>query len=364
MWLPKKRRIHSGSGEKDPENNFFIKTVCIPPDLDTPILQFWNKLKVIVTIKLLPDRLSYDWKIFYTIPHSLWILSETKSRSSGDYFSSFWRIHWNVGFISSILVIILVSSDYFNLAFTSDIYTKGVIHWILHPYTKALQVFRYTKTELCKSLTSEKELPDFSSTQDFHVNWTHSGSQAIPCRSFNATVNVGTSRYYRDTIASVKISLSNTFSFLCIQPFIPDKRNNLGISLNHTQNTISLRHPCNSSGCKFNIARIFLQKESMPFGAQRWFEKIGTSYSLRATVLFQTKDSLLFKQNSVTTCKWDTTFHFRFQLRSISQLTTLSPSMSARKMVFSETTEYAWNPELSKDWYFDINKFKAAWLSI
>ncbi|MFN8142943.1 MAG: putative LPS assembly protein LptD [Bacteroidia bacterium] len=358
--------IHGEVVKKDPENNFFIKnglyTTC---DLDTPHFAITaNKLKVISNNKIVtgPAYLTIEnIPTPFLIPFGFF--PNKKGRSSGIIFPAFGE-STERGFYFQHLGYYFGFSDYFNLAFTSDIYTKGSYTLDLASlYKKRYKYSGTLRLSYAKSLTSEKELPDFSSTQDFHVNWTHTQDpKANPYRSFNATVNAGTSRYYRNTIASVNNFLSNTFSSsIAYSRSFPDKPMNLGISLNHTQNTITHDIRVTAPDVSFNIARISPFKRKHAVGAQRWFEKIGTSYSLRATNFVQTKDSLLFKQSSIDNMQNGIQHSIPISTSfNILSYFTLSPSANYTERWYFKTTEYAWNPELSKIDTLTINKFKAA----
>lgn len=358
--------IHGEVVKKDPENNFFIKnglyTTC---DLDTPHFAIQaNKLKVISNNKIVtgPAYLTIEnIPTPFLIPFGFF--PNKKGRSSGIIFPAFGE-STERGFYFQHLGYYFGFSDYFNLALTSDIYTKGSYTLDLASIYK--KRYRYSGTlrlSYAKSLTSEPELPDFSSVKDFHVNWTHSQDpKANPYRSFNATVNAGTSKYYRNTISSVNNFLSNTFSSsIAYSRSFPDKPMNLGISLNHTQNTITHDIRITAPDVSFNIARITPFKRKHAVGAQRWFEKIGTSYSLRATNFVQTKDSLLFEQNTLDNMQNGIQHSIPISTSfNILNHFTLSPAANYTERWYFKTTEYEWNNELNKTDTIQNKKFRAA----
>ncbi|MBK7851181.1 MAG: LPS-assembly protein LptD [Bacteroidetes bacterium] len=358
--------IHGEVVKKDPENNFFIKnglyTTC---DLDTPHFAIQaNKLKVISNNKIVtgPAYLTIEnIPTPFLIPFGFF--PNKKGRSSGIIFPAFGE-STERGFYFQHLGYYFGFSDYFNLALTSDLYTKGSYTLDLSSIYK--KRYRYSGTlrlSYAKSLTSEPELPDFSSVQDFHVNWTHSQDpKANPYRSFNATVNAGTSKYYRNTISSVNNFLSNTFSSsIAYSRSFPDKPMNLGISLNHTQNTITHDIRITAPDVSFNIARITPFKRKHAIGAQRWFEKIGTSYSLRATNFVQTKDSLLFEQNTLDNMQNGIQHSIPISTSfNILNHFTLSPAANYTERWYFKTTEYEWNNELNKTDTIQNKKFRAA----
>ena len=358
--------IHGEVVKKDPENNFFIKnglyTTC---DLDTPHFAITaNKLKVISNNKIVtgPAYLTIEnIPTPFLIPFGFF--PNKKGRSSGIIFPAFGE-STERGFYFQHLGYYFGFSDYFNLALTSDLYTKGSYTLDLASIYK--KRYRYSGTlrlSYAKSLTSERELPDFSSVEDFHVNWTHAQDpKANPYRSFNATVNAGTSKYYRNTISSVNNFLSNTFSSsIAYSRSFPDKPINLGISLNHTQNTITHDIRITAPDVSFNVARISPFKRKHSIGAQRWFEKIGTSYSLRATNYVQTKDSLLFKDGTLENMQNGIQHSIPVSTSfNILSYFTLSPSANYTERWYFKTTQFEWNNELNKLDTITVKKFQTA----
>ncbi|REK35771.1 MAG: LPS-assembly protein LptD [Bacteroidetes bacterium] len=358
--------IHGEVVKKDPENNFFIKygqyTTC---NLDTPHFSISaNKLKVISNNKIVtgPANLSIE-----KVPTPLFIpfgfFPNKKGRSSGLIFPSFGESAQR-GFYFQHLGYYFGFSDYINLALTSDLYTKG--SYTLDAASVYRKRYRYSgnlRLSYAYSVTSERELPDFNARKDFHVNWTHAqDAKASPYRSFSANVNAGSSQYYQNTISSVNNFLSNTFqSSISYSKVFADKPINLGLSMNHTQNTITRDIRVTSPDLSFNVSRINPFKRKVSIGAQKWYEKIGTNYSLRATNYIQTKDSLLFKSGSLN--EFQNGVQHSVPVSTSFKLLkyfTLSPSVNYTERWYFKTTQFEWNEENRKLDTIDVKKFQAA----
>jgi lipopolysaccharide assembly outer membrane protein LptD (OstA) len=345
--------IHGEVVKKDPENNFFIRngqyTTC---NLDTPHYAITsNRLKVISNNKIItgPAYLTIE-----QVPTPLLIpfgfFPNKKGRSSGIIFPSFGESAQR-GFYFQNLGYYFGFSDYFNLSFTSDIYTKG--SYALHTSSDYVKRYRYSGKLLLsysRTITSEKELPDYQNNRDFFVDWTHSRNpKASPNSTFSATVHAGTSTYFRNTISSVPNFLSNTFNSSIAYTYrIPDKPFNFGISMRHTQNTLTRDFTLTAPQFNFNMNRITLKRKNS-VGLPKWYEKIGISYALDARNFLQTKDSLLFTK--------DTPDKFQYGAQHSIPVSTsftflkfynISPSVNYTERWYFKTTRITWNPETRK----------------
>lgn len=358
--------IHGEVVKKDPENNFFIRrgqyTTC---DLDTPHYSISsNRLKVISNNKIVtgPAYLTIE-KIPTPLLIPFGFFPNKKGRASGIIFPAFGESAER-GFYFQHLGYYFGLNDYFNLALTSDIYTKGSYTADLSSiYKKRYRYSGNVRLSYAYTLNSERELPDFSSQKDFHIYWTHSQDpKANPYRSFNANVSAGSSKFYQNTISSVNNFLSNTFqSSVAYARMFPDKPINLGISINHTQNIITKDIRVTAPDVSFNVSRINPFKRRKAIGAQRWYEKIGSSYSMRATNYIQTKDTLLFKEESLKEFRNGIQHNIPVSTSfRLLKYFTLSPSASYTERWYFKTTQYEWDEESMRIDTLTVNRFSAA----
>lgn len=358
--------IHGEVVKKDPANNFYIKngqyTTC---NLDTPHYSISsNKLKVISNNKIItgPAYLTIE-KIPTPLIIPFGFFPNKKGRSSGLIFPAFGESAER-GFYFQHLGYYFGFNDHFNLALTTDLYTKG--SYTLDASSIYKKRYRYSgnvRLSYAYSINSERELPDFATQKDFHVYWTHAQDpKANPTRSFSANVSAGSSKYYQNTISSVNNFLSNTFqSSVAYAKTFPDKPINLGVSLNHSQNTITKDIRITAPDVSFNVSRISPFKRKKSIGLQRWYEKIGTSYALRATNYIQTKDSLLFKEESLKEFKNGIQHSIPISTSfKVLKHFTLSPSANYTERWYFKTTQYTWNNESQKVDTFTVKKFTTA----
>lgn len=343
--------IHGEVVKKDPENNFFIRrgmyTTC---DLDTPHFAITsNKLKVISNNKIVtgPAYLTIE-SVPTPIAIPFGFFPNKKGRSSGVIFPVFGESAQR-GFYFQHLGYYFGFNDFFNLALTSDLYTLG--SFTLDASSLYKNRYRYSgsfQLSYAYTVTSEPELPDYNSRKDFHINWSHNQDpKANPNRSFSASVNAGSSSYYQNTISSTNNFLSNTFqSSISYSRTFPGKPYNLGVQLTHSQNTITHDIRITSPDLSFNVARIYPFRRKHTAGAQKWFEKIGASYSVRATNYIQTKDSMLFRRESLDQFQNGIQHNIPISTSfNILKYFTVTPSANYTERWYFKTTQYDWDPE-------------------
>ncbi|MEY4595205.1 MAG: hypothetical protein RIQ47_1615, partial [Bacteroidota bacterium] len=358
--------IHGETVKKDAGSNFFIKngiyTTC---SLDTPHYCITsNKLKVIKNDRIVtgPAYLSIE-----NIPTPLAIpfgfFPNKTGRSSGVIFPGFGESAER-GFYFQRLGYYFGFSDYFNLALTTDLYTKG--SYTLDATSSYRKRYRYNgnfRTSYAYTAIGEKGLPDFSSRKDFHINWSHiQDPKANPYSTFSANVNAGTSQYYQNTIASQNNFLTNTFqSSITWTKLFPDKPINLSVAMNHWQNTITRDVRITLPDVSFGVSRFNPFKRKIQTGAVRWYEKIGANYTMRATNSLETKDTLLFRESSLDNLQ-NGIQHVLPVTTSFSLLKfiTLSPALNYNERWYFKTTEYAWDADRGKVDTFQVDGFKAA----
>lgn len=198
----------------------------------------------------------------------------------------------------------LALSDYMDLALTGEIYTKG--SWGLAARSSYRKRYRFSGNFNLSYLVTklgDKGLPDYSTSKDFKLNWTHSQDpKANPYQTFSASVNFATSSYDRNDINSY---------------YNNDRtQNTKGSSINFTQRfpnnpfsisaTMSLNQRSKDSTIAVTLpdltvtmSRIYPFKRKNAVGDQRWYEKISMSYNGYFRNSIETKEDKLFKSNLV-----------------------------------------------------------------
>ncbi len=184
-----------------------------------------------------------------------------------------------------------------DLSLTGDFYTRGTFRaYASSNYYKRYKVRGNVNLSYARTKIDEFGTPDFSLTQDFNFSWTHEqDAKAHPSQSFRASVNFGTSDFYRNTDPSADASLQAT-----MQSNVSFTKRFLGtpfsfaIGMTHSQNTSQNLMNITLPRTSLTMNQIFPFKRKQQVGKQRWYEKIGLSYDLTANNRVQIVDTLLF----------------------------------------------------------------------
>lgn len=192
-------------------------------------------------------------------------------------------------------------SDKVSTQFRGDIYTKG--SWATDWSTQYKKRYKYTgnfNINYSVFKNSYPELPDYAETTNFFVKWNHTQDpKARPNSVFSANVNFGNSQNFQNNYNSSGTQyLSTTFnSSIAYRKSWAGKPFNMSINGYHSQNrldsTITLRLP----ELAFNVSRINPFKNKTRVGKQKFYEKIGVSYSMNTKNEVSARDTLFATRN-------------------------------------------------------------------
>ncbi len=192
-------------------------------------------------------------------------------------------------------------SDYADLAILGDYYTNGSYGLRLeNKYAwrykfKGSLSFRYEN-----QITSERGFPDYGKNTIYNLRWSHSqDGKANPNSRFSASVNLGSSRYYQQSVNQLNVAnrLNNTLSssISYSKTFQGEPQVNLSATATHSQNTNTELINMTLPSFQGSVSRVY------PFaprtGAKKGIvQNINLQYSVRAENRIQTIDSLFFKK--------------------------------------------------------------------
>ena len=190
-------------------------------------------------------------------------------------------------------------NDYADLTLTGDYYTNG--SYALRgssAYRKRYSFSGNVNIRYEHLLSSERGLPNFSETNTYNIQWSHSqDAKSSPNSRFSASVNLGSSNYFRqstniDNVASrLTNTLSSSVSYSKTFQTVPQV--NLALTARHTQNTQTQVINMTLPSMQLNVDRIY------PFapktGSKKGFiQNINFNYSGSGENRFETTDSLFF----------------------------------------------------------------------
>jgi hypothetical protein len=239
-------------------------------------------------------------------------------------------------------------SDYLDLTNTGTIYSKG--SYELNTTAHYLKRYKYGGTVSLSYGSHNYGLEGDPPQKDFNVTWSHSQDpNAHPGSTFSASVNAGTSTYYRNNPAQNNYNISsltqnNLRSSVNYSKTWDGTPFNLSLGVSHSQDltnkTVTLQLPTLS----FTMASINPFDSKDRVGEQKWYQKINVSYSLQATnEVDNVPEAQLFKS---------TTLSKRLQSRAVHQIPVGLSLNVLKYFQFSSSVNY------TEHWYLQTIREK------
>lgn len=246
-----------------------------------------------------------------------------------------------------------VLNDNWDLTVRSNIYSYG--GWSLNVQPEYYKRYKYRgnlnvalqKTKILNSSVYAKT--EFTESSGFFVTWTHStDTRARPGTSFSANVRAGSTKFNQyvpnNTYQNFQNQLSSSITW---SKTWSQGKYNLSVAGNHDQNNnsglINVRLPT----VNFSATTIypFLKKEFV--GSQKWYEKLGVSYTGTLLNQFSFYDSLFNFRKLLDTAQWGVEHRIPVTL-SLPPLGNLivSPSISYAERWYGQRILRTWNSTL------------------
>ena len=231
----------------------------------------------------------------------------SNKRSSGIIFPSFGEQNSRGYFVQNGGYYLPIN-DNLDLTLLGDYYTNGsygfrVENTYLYRYKfRGNLSFRFENL-----IQSERGFPDYSKSSIYNLRWSHSqDSKSNPNSRFSASVNLGSSKYYQQSINQMNAanflnnSLSSSISYS--KTFTGEPQVNMSISATHSQNTNTQAINMTLPTLQGSVSRIypFAPKVGTKKGI---FQNINFQYNLRGENRILTTDSLFFKKEMFESAK-------------------------------------------------------------
>ncbi|OMP30796.1 putative LPS assembly protein LptD [Mangrovimonas sp. DI 80] len=289
--------------KKENDSVYFIKRgkFTTSENLDDPEYYFlMRKAKVVPNKKVVTgftNMFIYDVPTPIGLPFAYFPM--TKTQTSGIIFPSFGEQNDRGYFLQNGGYYFAIS-DYTDLAVLGDYYTNGSYglrienNYALRYKFRGNLSFRYENL-----ISSERGFPDYSRSTIYNIRWSHSqDSKANPNSRFSASVNLGSSTYYQQSINQYNAAnfLNNTMSssISYSKTFQGEPQTNLSLTATHSQNTQTEQINMTLPTLQASVGRVFpfAPREGTKKGA---FQNINFQYNVRGENRIQTTDSLFFK---------------------------------------------------------------------
>ncbi len=243
-------------------------------------------------------------------------------------------------------------SDKLDLKLIGEYFTKG--SWGVSVTTNYKKRYKFSGTFLFSyqdSRTSEKEMPDYSQTKSFKIQWTHrQDSKANPYNTLSASVNFATSSYEQNNLNSrynpqtltqstrtSSVSWSTTFS-------------SIGLSLSATANlsqnmrdtTLSMTLP----DLNISVSRFYPFKRKHAAGKERWYEKISMSYTGQISNSFSGKENQFANSNLID--DWSNGWQHSIPISAnftLFNYININPSLSFTDRMYMSKVKRSWDEE-------------------
>ncbi|MEO8933797.1 MAG: putative LPS assembly protein LptD [Xanthomarina sp.] len=271
-------------------------------DIENPEYYFQaNKIKLVPGKKIvvgLTNMVIADVPTPIGLPFGFFPL--TKSQTSGVLIPSFGEQN-NRGYFLQNGGYYFAISDYIDLAVLGDYYTNGS-YGLRFESDYALRYkfggnlgFRYENL-----INSERGFPDYSKSTIYNIRWSHSqDAKSSPSSRFSASVNLGSSQYYQESINQVNAPsfLNNTMasSVSYSKTFQGEPQVNMSVAATHSQNTNTEQINMTLPNIQASVSRIY-PFEPKTGSKKGIIQNINFQYNIRGENRMQTTDSLFFKK--------------------------------------------------------------------
>ncbi len=198
-------------------------------------------------------------------------------------------------------------NDYMDLKLTGDIYTRG--SWGLNAASNYRKRYNYSgQFSLGYSVRKfgDPETPDFSQQNAFSVRWSHrQDPKAHPSQTFSASVNFQNNNYERTVFNDAQSVLTTQYnSSVSYNKRWPGKPFRLSASMSHAQNVSTGVVNVTLPQLDFQVDRIQPFERKSKTGPDRWYEKLGFTYSFQARNTVTAQDSTLFTRKTLNDAQY------------------------------------------------------------
>ena len=198
-------------------------------------------------------------------------------------------------------------NDYVDLKLTGDAWANG--SWGLRSssnYTKRYKFngsFNFNYESIINGI---RGFDNFNKNNNFNIRWSHSqDSKASPNSRFTASVNLGSSRFFRESLNQFNVSQNqnNTFnSSINYSKTFVGTPFNMGITASHQQNTNTESITMTLPSLTLNMNRVY------PFAGKGGIkknpiQKLGFNYNMQGQYLINTTDDEFFTPRMFETAR-------------------------------------------------------------
>lgn len=260
----------------------------------------------------------------------------TKDRTSGIIFPTYGESN-SQGFFLQNGGYYLALNDFFDLKLTADIYSNS--SWGINAASNYRLKYKFSGSfsfNYDNLISGIEGFDSYSVSKNFNLRWSHSqDSKASPNSRFSASVNLGSSQYFRQSVNENNngLGLTNTLSSSVsyYQDFVGTPFS-MNVSANHRQNTNTDIVYVTLPSLQLNMDRLY------PFApksgtSKNAFQKIGLTYSMKAENQIETTEDDFFSSKMFDNARNGAQHNVSLSTNmKLFKYFSLSPSMSYREV--------------------------------
>ena len=198
-------------------------------------------------------------------------------------------------------------SDFMDLTVLGDAYSNG--SWgtrISSNYNRRYKYNGIFSLNFENIINGIRGFDDFAKSNNFNIRWTHNqDSKASPNSRFSASVNLGSSRFFRESLNQFNVSQTqnNTFnSSINYSKTFVGTPFNMAVTASHQQNTNTESITMTLPNLTLNMDRIY------PFAGKNGvkknpIQKMGFNYNMQGQYLINTTDADFFTSKMFETAR-------------------------------------------------------------
>ena len=198
-------------------------------------------------------------------------------------------------------------SDYMDLTVQGDAYSNG--SWGMRTSSNYRKRYRFSgvfSLNFENIISGIRGFDSYSKSNNFNIRWSHNqDTKASPNSRFTASVNLGSSKFFRESQNQFNVSqtLTNTFnSSINYSKTFVGTPFNMNLTASHQQNTNTEKITMTLPSLTVNMNRVF------PFAGKNGIQKtpiqkLGFNYTMQSKYLINTTDDEFFTSKMFETAR-------------------------------------------------------------
>ena len=245
-----------------------------------------------------------------------------------------------------------ILSKHMDLALTGGIYTLG--SWEVSASSRYAKRYKFrgnVNFDFSSVKTGDKGEPDYIKQNNFKFTWTHSQDpKANPGSTFSASVNLSSSGYSKYSATTLNdILATQTNSSISYSKSWAGTPFSLSMNMAVSQNSQTRQLSVTLPNIVFNVARVYPFKRKDAMGKQRWYEKIGFTYSAKLTNSVSSPEKDLFTMQTLKNMRNGVEHSLPVSTSiNLFKYINISPSFNYSERWYFSRQMQQWNPETNQ----------------